>query len=79
MTSFLKSIDLKNRDNFNLFFKGIYIEAYNFIDPLMMILDLNAAELVINYDYNNYNKNGTDEVIHLSRKRYKKVEQHCHH
>ena len=57
------SIDLKNRDNFNLFFKGIYIEAYNFIDPLMMILDLNAAELVINYDYNKYNKNGTDDDL----------------
>lgn len=57
------SIDLKNRDNFNLFFKGIHIEAYNFIDPLMMILDLNAAELVINYDYNKYNKNGTDDDL----------------
>ena len=39
------SIDLKNRDNFNLFFKGIYIEAYNFIDPLMMILDLSLIHI----------------------------------
>ena len=29
----------------------------------MMILDLNAAELVINYDYNKYNKNGTDDDL----------------
>ncbi|MBR65551.1 MAG: hypothetical protein CMC58_02435 [Flavobacteriaceae bacterium] len=57
------SIDLANYDNFNLYFKGIYINAYDFIDPLMMILDFDSAEIVINYEYDKYNKNNTEDDI----------------
>ena len=57
------SIDLANYDNFNLYFKGIYINAYDFIDPLMMILDFDSAEIVINYEYDKYNKNSTEDDI----------------
>tara|TARA_B100000963_G_scaffold320874_1_gene303722 strand:+ start:1874 stop:3676 length:1803 start_codon:yes stop_codon:yes gene_type:complete len=57
------SIDLANFDNFNLYFKGLYINAYDFTDPLMMILDFDSAEIVINYEYDKYNKNNTDDDI----------------
>ena len=57
------SIDLANYDNFNLYFKGIYINAYDFIDPLMMILDFDSAEIVINYEYDKYNKNSTEDDV----------------
>ena len=57
------SIDLANYDNFNLYFKGIYINAYDFVDPLMMILDFDSAEIVINYEYDKYNKNSTEDDV----------------
>ena len=57
------SIDLANYDNFNLYFKGIYINAYDFTDPLMMILDFDSSEIVINYEYDKYNKNNTEDDI----------------
>ena len=57
------SIDLTNSDNFNLYFKGIYVNAYDFLEPLMMILDFDSSEIVINYEYDKYNKNNTDEDL----------------
>ena len=57
------SIDLANLDNFNLYFKGIYVNAYDFSDPLLMILDFDSSEIVINYEYDKYNKNNTDEDL----------------
>jgi len=57
------SIDLTNSDNFNLYFKGIYVNAYDFSDPLLMILDFDSSEIVINYEYDKYNKNNTDEDL----------------
>lgn len=57
------STDLSNYDNFNLYFKGIYINAYDFTDPLMMILDFDSAEIIINYEYDKYNKNNTEDDI----------------
>ena len=39
------SVDLTNSDNFNLYFKGIFINAYDFSDPLMMILDLSLIHI----------------------------------
>lgn len=57
------SIDLANSDNFNLYFKGIYVNAYDFSDPLLMILDFDSSEIVINYEYDKYNKNNTDEDL----------------
>ena len=57
------SIDLTNNDNFNLYFKGIYINAYDFSTPLMMILDFDSSEIVINNEYDKYNKNSTDDDL----------------
>ncbi|OUW76231.1 MAG: hypothetical protein CBD72_04460 [Flavobacteriaceae bacterium TMED212] len=57
------SVDLTNIDNFNLYFKGIYVNAYDFLDPLMMILDFDSAEIVINYEYDKYNKNNTEQDL----------------
>ena len=57
------SVDLTNSDNFNLYFKGIFINAYDFSDPLMMILDFDSSEIVINYEYDKYNKNNTEEDL----------------
>ena len=62
------SSDLESNDNLKLFLKGLVIKAYDFSDPLMMILNFNEAEVRLVYDYKKYNKNGTpddtdDDVI----------------
>ena len=53
------SDDLLNRDNFNLFLKGLMISAYNFSDDLMLILDYANAKIKINYEYDEYDTNDT--------------------
>ncbi len=55
------SSDLINSDNFNLFLKGLYITTYDLSEPLLMILDFNSSEIVLNYEYDKYNKNNTEE------------------
>ena len=55
------SIDLNNADNFKLFFKGIVIDTYDFSDPLLMILNFSEAEIRMVYEYQKYDKNGTDD------------------
>ncbi|MDA9107386.1 DUF4270 family protein [Flavobacteriaceae bacterium] len=53
--------DFANAENFKLFLKGIIIDAYDFSDPLLMILNFSEAEIRIVYDYQKYNKNDTDD------------------
>ena len=55
------SDDISNIDNFKLYFKGIVIEAYDFSDPLLMILNFNEAEIKVEYEYKEYNKQGTED------------------
>jgi hypothetical protein len=55
------SDELSNLDNFKLYFKGIVIDAYDFSDPLLMILNFSEAEIRIVYDYQQYNKNNTED------------------
>ena len=55
------SSDLLNNQNFNKFFKGIIIKAYDFSEPLLLILDYGKASINIKYEYDKYNKNGTDD------------------
>ena len=55
------SSDLLNNENFNKFFKGIIIKAYDFSEPLLLILDYGKASINIKYEYDKYNKNGTDD------------------
>ena len=55
------NIDLVNQDNFNLYFKGLFLSAYDFSDPLMLILDYSQASINIVYEYDEYNKNDTPE------------------
>ena len=50
---------LSNYENFIRFFKGIVIRADNFSDDLYMLLDINNADIKIEYDYNFNNLNGT--------------------
>ncbi|MDA0757214.1 MAG: DUF4270 family protein [Bacteroidetes bacterium] len=57
------SNELSNLDNFKLYFKGIVIDAYDFTDPLLMILNFPEAEIRIVYEYQQYNKNSTDDDI----------------
>ena len=52
---------LSNYENFIRFFKGIIIRADNFSDDLYMLLDLNNANIMIEYDYNFNNLNGTSD------------------
>ena len=55
------SDDISNLDNFKLYFKGIVLEAYDFSDPLLMILNFNEAEIKVEYEYKEYNKQGTTD------------------
>ena len=55
------SDDLLNRDNFNLFIKGLMISAYDFSDDLMLILDYANAKIKINYEYDEYDTNDTTD------------------
>lgn len=57
------SSDLANTENFKLFFKGIVVDAYDFSDPLLMILNFSEAEIRIVYEYQKYDKNDTDDDI----------------
>ena len=64
---------LSNYENFIRFFKGIVIRADNFSDDLYMLLDINNANIKIEYDYNFNNLNGTldntsDDVIEINSK-----------
>ena len=67
--------DLINNENFKLFIKGLVIKAYDFTDPLMMILNFNEAEIRMVYDYQKYDKKGTpddtsDDVIESEESQY---------
>ena len=64
---------LSNYENFTRFFKGVVIRADNFSDDLYMLLDINNANITIEYDYNFNNLNGTldntsDDVIEINSK-----------
>ena len=70
------SEDLANNDNFKLFIKGLVIKAYDFSDPLLMILDFNEAEVRLVYGYQKYDKKDTpddtsDDVVEESEETYK--------
>ena len=56
------SQDLATNEKFKLFFKGLIIKAYDFSDPLLMILNFNQAEINIVYDYKLYDKKDTDDT-----------------
>ena len=55
------SDDMTNTDNFNIYFKGLVLQAYDFSDDLLMILDYSNAKINIEYEYDKYNKNDTDD------------------
>ena len=55
------SDDMTNADNFNIYFKGLVLQAYDFSDDLHMILDYSNAKINIEYEYDKYNKNDTDD------------------
>ena len=55
------NIDLANQDNFSLYFKGIFLNAYDFTEPLLMILNYSNASINIVYEYDKYNRNDTPE------------------
>ena len=61
--------DLYDNEKFKVFFKGLVIKAYDFSDPLLMILNFDQSEIRINYDYQKYDKKDTendtsdDEII----------------
>ena len=55
------NIDLANQDNFNLYFKGIFLNAYDFTEPLLLILNYSNASINIVYEYDKYNRNDTPE------------------
>jgi len=70
------SQDLANNENFKLFIKGLVIKAYDFSDPLLMILNFNEAEVRLVYGYQKYDKKDTpddtsDDVIEESEETYK--------
>jgi len=61
-----------NQANFNNFFKGLIVRAENFTDDLYMMLDIANSRIVLEYDYNSYNINGTyndvsDDTIEIKK------------
>ena len=64
---------LTNQANFNNYFNGLIVRAENFSDDLFMSLDVFNAKLVLEYDYNFYNTNGTDDLSDDIIERKKKV------
>ena len=70
------NIDLANQDNFSLYFKGLFLSAYDFTDPLLLILDYSNASLNIVYEYDKYNRNDTpddtsDDTVDREQKIFK--------
>ena len=70
------NIDLSNQDNFNLYFKGLFLSAYDFSDPLLLILNYADASINIVYEYDKYNRNDTtddtsDDTIDREEKIFK--------
>ncbi|MDA7779387.1 DUF4270 family protein [Flavobacteriaceae bacterium] len=55
------SQEISNLDNFKLYFKGLVLEAYDFSDPLLMILNFNEAEIKVVYEYQKYNTQDTPD------------------
>ena len=55
------SDDISNLDNFKLYFRGIVLETFDFSEPLLMILNFNEAEIKVEYEYKEYNKQGTTD------------------
>ena len=55
------SDNMTNADNFNIYFKGLVVQAYDFSEDLLMILDYSNAKINIEYEYDKYNKNDTDD------------------
>ena len=70
------NIDLANQDNFSLYFKGLFLSAYDFSDPLLLMLNYSDASINIVYEYDKYNRNGTnddtsDDTIDREEKTFK--------
>ena len=70
------NIDLSNQDNFNMYFKGLFLSAYDFSDPLLLILNYADASINIVYEYDRYNRNDTtddtsDDTIDREEKTFK--------
>ena len=70
------NIDLSNQDNFNMYFKGLFLSAYDFSDPLLLILNYAEASINIVYEYDKYNRNDTtddtsDDTIDREKKTFK--------
>lgn len=57
------SRELANQDNFSNHLKGVIIRAENFSDNLYMLLDMNQANIKVEYEYDKYNKNGTEDDV----------------
>ncbi len=55
------SQELANQDNFSNHLKGIIIKGENFSDNLYMLLDISQASIKVEYEYDKYNKNGTED------------------
>tara|TARA_B100000214_G_scaffold362259_1_gene326520 strand:+ start:2009 stop:3844 length:1836 start_codon:yes stop_codon:yes gene_type:complete len=63
---------LKNTDNFNHHLRGLIVKAENLSDDLYMLLNISGAQVVLEYNYNWYNSQGTatldDDVIERRKK-----------
>ena len=64
---------LKNDAAFQQMLRGIIVRAENFSDDLYMLLDINNANITVNYEYDDYNTNGT--VDDLSDDKIEKAEK----
>ncbi len=53
--------ELANQDNFSNHMRGVIIKGENFSDNLYMLLDISQASIKVEYEYDKYNKNGTED------------------
>ena len=52
---------LKTRTEFQKYMRGIFVRMENPSDELYMLLNFNAASIIVTYEYDRYNDNGTAE------------------
>ena len=55
------SDEMSDNEKFKVFFKGLVIKAYDFSEPLLMILNFDQAQIKMTYDYKKYDKKDTED------------------
>jgi hypothetical protein len=55
------SDSLKTTTEFQKYMRGIFVRMENPSDDIYMLLNFNAASIIVGYEYDRYNDNGTPD------------------